>query len=252
VATINWDDPFIHSSDDDLYQIDQTQLHRNQFLMGATAYVLASLSEREIPLLAGETYSQGERRLANDVRCAVRVLEESAAVSDHGWSDVRALISQGVQREIRAVRSSAVFDTIGAEQSPTIIEALASRLGKKEPELLADLEAIYRQRYARAPETLPPDSLSIVASSKVPANPATLKEYFTNRGTVHAGGTLHSLMRDEVYNFVDGRRSYNEIYQAVRAEQLTAGSWYYGTVTLKDVVELLDAAVKAKALTLKH
>ena len=58
-------------------------------------------------------------------------------------------------------------------------------------------------------------------------------------------------MRDEVFNFVDGRRSYYDIYKAVYAESMAAGTWYYGTVTLGDVVSLLDAAVAAKALTLK-
>ena len=58
-------------------------------------------------------------------------------------------------------------------------------------------------------------------------------------------------MRDEVYNFVDGERSYYDIFKAVRAEQLAGGSWYYGNVTLQDVVGLLDAMVEAKAVTLK-
>jgi hypothetical protein len=58
-------------------------------------------------------------------------------------------------------------------------------------------------------------------------------------------------MRDEVYNFVDGRRSYYDIYKAVYAESQAAGTWYYGNVVLADVVKLLDAAVEAKALTLK-
>jgi len=58
-------------------------------------------------------------------------------------------------------------------------------------------------------------------------------------------------MRSEVWNFVDGRRSYYDIYKAVYAEAAAGGSWYYGTVTLEDVVRLLDAAVEAKALTLK-
>ena len=61
-------------------------------------------------------------------------------------------------------------------------------------------------------------------------------------------------MRDEVFNFVDGRHSYYDIYKGVYAEAAAAGSWYYGTVTLGDdvVVALLDAAVrKTQALTLK-
>jgi hypothetical protein len=58
-------------------------------------------------------------------------------------------------------------------------------------------------------------------------------------------------MRSEVWNFVDGKRSYYDIYKAVAAEAMAAGRWYYGTVTLKDVVGILDAGVQAKALVLK-
>lgn len=58
-------------------------------------------------------------------------------------------------------------------------------------------------------------------------------------------------MRDEVYYFVDGKRSYYDIYKAVRAEALAAGSWYYGEVRLEDVAGLLDAAVEKGALVVK-
>ncbi len=58
-------------------------------------------------------------------------------------------------------------------------------------------------------------------------------------------------MRTEVFNFVDGRRSYYDIYKAVYAEAAAAGEWYYGTVALEDVVRLLDAGVEAGALTVK-
>ncbi len=87
----------------------------------------------------------------------------------------------------------------------------------------------------------------------MPVNAGSLADYFANRNRVPgaARGRLHGLMRDEVYNFVDGRRSYYDIYKAVYAESAAAGSWYYGTVTLEDVVRLLDAAVAAGALTLK-
>ena len=57
-------------------------------------------------------------------------------------------------------------------------------------------------------------------------------------------------MRMEVFNFVDGKRSYYDIYKAVLAESLAAGTWYYGTVTLNAVVKLLDANVDSGALML--
>jgi hypothetical protein len=67
---------------------------------------------------------------------------------------------------------------------------------------------------------------------------------------VRFSGDMARLMRDETYNFVDGSRSYYDIYKAVRAESLVNGEWYYGSVSLEDVVGLLDAAVEAGALKL--
>ena len=86
---------------------------------------------------------------------------------------------------------------------------------------------------------------------KIPRNVASIKDYFDNRDKVRFRSNLHGLMRDEVFNFVDGQRSYYDIYKAVYAEAAAAGSWYYGTISLQDVVGMLDAAVQAQALTLK-
>src|SRR5687767_2359937 len=58
VGLVNWDDYYIHSSDDDLHQIDQTQLQRNNFIIAAMALFLAYAEADDIPLLATETYAQ--------------------------------------------------------------------------------------------------------------------------------------------------------------------------------------------------
>ena len=250
VATINWDDKFIHSSDDDLYQIDQTQLHRNQFLTAATAFVLMNAGSGTVPLLAGETFAQGEGRIATDVQAAIRRLQDGLSGPDDGWADASALIEQGVAREIRAIQSCAVFAGTDAKAG-RVITGLVSRAEQRQAALTLDLSAYYQQLHGAAPSLGAPDSLMSASIKKIPANVASLKDYFTNRASVSFGGSLHSLMRDEVYNFVDGKRSYYDIFQAVRSEQLAAGSWYYGTVTLRDVAGLLDAMVAAKALTLK-
>ena len=76
-----------------------------------------------------------------------------------------------------------------------------------------------------------------------------MDEYFKKRTNVQTG--MHSLMRGETMSFVDGTRSYFDIYKAVKAEALAAGKFYYGTVTLEDVVKVLDANVKSGALKLK-
>ena len=60
---------------------------------------------------------------------------------------------------------------------------------------------------------------------------------------------LHRMMQFEAYNFADGRRSALEVYEAVAAEALAAGAWYYGTVQAADVREALERAARAGAFT---
>ena len=52
VSLDNWPDPYIHSSDDDLWQVDPTRLERNAFIVAATAYTVASLGESNVGRLA--------------------------------------------------------------------------------------------------------------------------------------------------------------------------------------------------------
>ncbi len=86
-------------------------------------------------------------------------------------------------------------------------------------------------------------------ANKVPSNIASTKEYFEKRARVRTG--MHSIMASEVMNFVDGKRTYHDIYRAVRAESLSAGKFFYGTVTYQDVKALLDANVASGALTVR-
>lgn len=249
VALINWPDDFIHSTDDDLFQIDQTQLMRNSFLIAGMAYFLVFAGEKDVPLIAAETYSQGARRLANDLSAATRAIKENRN-NQEGWKDAMILIEQGTQREVRALNSARIFANSN-RQRVQIIDSLIARVRSREKELAEDLRVIYSQVYGRNPSPVQMSAEEVAASRKVPANAATLEEYFRNRRNVRFSGTLHGLMRDEVYNLVDGKRSYYDIYKAARAESLAAGSWYYGSVSLKDVAGLLDAAVDAKALVLR-
>jgi hypothetical protein len=62
---------------------------------------------------------------------------------------------------------------------------------------------------------------------------------------------LHPMMAFEVLNFADGRRNAHEVYEAVAAEALSAGEFYYGTVAPADVLETLERAARAGAFTVK-
>ena len=250
VGLINWDDPYIHSSDDDLFQVDQTQLRRNNFLIGSIAYFLANADDARVPLLVAEVYAQGKKRQANDLQVALEVLRDSASEPDHGWKRASAIVEQGQLREARALESIRSFVGVNQDAARLVNES-ARAVGSENA--TAELAGFYRRLYRAEPPKVTLTEAELAASKKIPSNVASLDEYFTNRGKVPfaAGGRLHGLMRAEVWNFVDGRRSYYDIYKAVYAEAAAGGSWYYGTVSLEDVTRMLDAAVEAKAVTLK-
>jgi hypothetical protein len=88
-------------------------------------------------------------------------------------------------------------------------------------------------------------------AARVPVNVDSPDEYFRRRGLSPAWPGLHPIMARECFGFVDGRRSFLDIYRAVHAEALSAGEFYYGKVTLEAVSGLLEDAVKRGALTIK-
>lgn len=250
VALINWDDNYIHSTDDDIDKIDQTQLQRNNFLVSATAYVLSEASQDDVPTLTGETFAQGGRRLAKDLTAAIQQINDPSIEKETAWKDAHLLIEQGMAREVRALDSARVFAD-GDEEANRLIETLITRMKHRQAEMMADLTDLYRTLHGKAPQKIKLTAEEEAARKKIPVNPASLATYFANRRKVQRPKTLHELMRDEVYNFVDGQRTYYEIYKATRAEALATGSWYYWEVRLADVVALLDAAVEVEALQLK-
>jgi hypothetical protein len=247
---INWDDGYIHSSDDDLWQIDQTQLKRNNFIIASMALFLGSAGPQDVTRIAAETYAQGQKRLVNDLQAAMDMLRGAKADSDSLWKEATMLIEQGIQREVRALNSIRIFCETDKEALQTV-DKLLSRASARESELMNDMQTYHQQVTGAKPQAIRLTADELAASKKIPVNAAPLETYFTNRGKVKFKTSLHPIMKSEVYHFVDGKRSYYDIYKAVKAEALSSGTWYYGMVSLKDVAGLLDAAVDNKTLILK-
>jgi hypothetical protein len=242
VALVNWDDYWIHSSDDDLFQIDQTQLQRNNFIIGAMALYLAYAEAKDIPVLAAETYSQGGRRLANDMQVALRILNEGDS-----WNDAHLMIEQGSLRERRAMNSMRVIAGNDSKANKTI-DTFLGQIDGREKQLISELSAYYRDRHGKAP-ALSMTPAQTEAARKVPVNAPTLEEYFSKRRNTPT--QLHGQMSMATMSFVDGKRSYFDIYKAVKAENLAAGKFYYGSVAFDDVVKVLDGNVTSGALKLR-
>ena len=248
VALINWDDYYIHSSDDDLWQIDQTQLERNAFIIASMAYYFGKAESDQTNLLLAETYAQGSKRLANDLQAAFNQLQTD---KEEGFKNAHILIDQGILREVRALNSVQKIAGNDAASARKIADAVNQMKGKQES-LIAEITAAYKRIIGvERPPVFSLNEKESAASKKIVKNHAVLDTYFEKRSGYVAGTNLHPTMRTELLNFVDGKRSYYDIYLALKAESLAAGSWYYGTVTLDDVVKVLDANVEKGAMLLK-
>jgi len=249
VGLINWDDYYIHSSDDDLWQIDATQLERNAFIIASMAYYLGKAEDDQANLLLSETYAQGNRRLANDLQAAFHQIETQQDQSI-AYKNASIILEQAAFRESRAL--SSITDVVGNNDNVLgKITTVNERLRAKKKMLMNDVDDYYK--FKNNTNKAPKIVLNVqeeAASKKIPKNNPVLDDYFGKRRGGVQGVRIHSTMRMEVFNFVDGKRSYYDIYKAVLAESLAAGTWYYGTVTLDAVVKILDANVESGALML--
>ena len=252
IGLINNPDPYFHSSDDDLPNIDATQLERNTYIAAAVVLYLASAGDADVPLLAGEVYARGAQRLGRDLTTAMAHLAGNrAGTHAQSYREARNLVEQAAWRERKAVESVRVFAVPGGPNAALVVE-LANRIEKSGNELRGGLDALYLR--LSGDKKLPPAVLTAEEEGlarRVPSNAGTLDSYFGKRGWNVAPPGLHPILAKECYCFVDGRRSYLDIYRAVHAEALSAGEFYYGRITPQAVRELLDAAVANGVLDLK-
>ncbi len=249
VSLINDPDPYVHSSDDDLWNIDRTQLERNAFITAAATLFLANAGDADVPLLAEEVYSRGLSRLGKDLNTALAHVRENKA-GDHArsYGEARNLIEQATVRERKAVESVLVFARPGSPNS-AFAARLAAKIGASAEGLIRELDACCLR--ASGEKRLPAVSLSEIEkamSGRVPMNLGSLDEYFTKRGWAVGFPGLHSIMAKECFSFIDGKRSYLDIYRAVHAEAMSGGAFYYGKVTPQAVQGILDKAVEKGVL----
>jgi hypothetical protein len=252
VSLINDPDPYFHSSDDDLWNIDRTQLKRNAFITAAATLFLANAGDGDVPLLAEEVYSRGMARLGKDLNTALaHVRKKKAGDYARSYSEARNLIKQAGDREKKAIESVLVFAKPGGRNA-AFASKLAAKIGASISGFLQELDASYllASGEKRVPEpVLSPAEKAMAA--RVPENAGSLDEYFSRRGWSVSAPGLHSIMAKECYCFVDGKKSYLDIYLAVHAEAMSGGEFYYGKVTPEAVRDLLDKAVDKGVIKLR-
>lgn len=248
ITLTNMPDDFIHSTDDDAFQIDQTQLKRNAFIAATAAWYLANAGESEVPVLAYEVYHSAMKRINQDALSATNHILKNK--SEAAYKEARNLVEQAYVREGRALESVRVFASKGGNGNKEI-DRLKKSLASPQNEMIASLDNFYRLTTGKSAPKITLSEKERALSKKIPQNIDNVAEYFAKRGSVPSVPGLHGDMRYEIFNFVNGKNSYLDIFKAVQAEAMSAGDFYYGNVTLDHVEQLLDNAVKAGCLTLK-
>lgn len=246
ITFTNWPDNYIHTTDDDLWNIDRTQLQRNAFAVATIAYTIARAGGAEGEAIAGEVFARGSRRLAEAFEVATRLVRSD---SDRARAFRLATnqVRQAVLRENQALRSIAAV----APGKKTLLDALSASLQKIGQSHQLELVAYYRAVTGDA--RLP--AIQYTEKEKelqglVPALASGPAEFLEGRGKVKSVDKLHPLMAFETANFVDGRRNGLEIYEAVVAEALQGGEDYYGTVSPEQVDQYLKNLAEVGLLTL--
>src|SRR6267154_6712406 len=143
IALINWDDYYIHSSEDDLWQIDPTQLERNAFIITSMAYYFGKAEKDQTNLLLAETYAQGSKRLANDLQVAFNQIQTNSSKED-GWKNATILVEQGILREVRALNSVTKIAGNDAISNRSIASSV-TQMKSRQTALMNELSDVYKR-----------------------------------------------------------------------------------------------------------
>jgi len=245
VSFTNWPDEYIHSTDDDLWQIDRTQLQRNALAVTATAVYLANLSQTEVPVLAAVMAGEARERISHDLATGLSRMAEAVPAERHAaYHDALNLLDQAERREVTGFESLRRFASPDVQK---LLESLEEDLKLTQLNHQKRIEEWYKALGGKPVHPRLEEHEKEV-DAQVPRNLGTPGEYLRHKEEIEGPKTLHTLMKFEALNYVDGQRSILDIYHAVRAESMSAGEWYYGTVTLADIEALFKAAEKEKAV----
>ncbi|RMD95368.1 MAG: M28 family peptidase [Calditrichaeota bacterium] len=250
VTLTNWPDEIIHSSDDDLWNIDRTQLKRNAYIVAAIAWYFANVDDQEIPALAGYMYSRGRARLARALNVSLQHLAELKQNDSQVqiYKEARIILTESYKREQEALATLTKLTS-----NRKILNLLGKFSSDYDRQLKIDLQRLndfYHTLTGHKAPVIQLSSREKALSKKVPKNNPNMKEYLARRDKVKTKDIkMNPHMIHEVWNFIDGRRSVLEVYEAVFAEAKVFGEWYYGKVSLENVEKLINRAVEKGVLS---
>jgi hypothetical protein len=243
VSFTNMPDRFIHSSDDDLWNIDRTQLGRSAAAVALIAYAMADLGADDAPVLTAMTTGRAVQRMGRNLELALTWIaqgHEAGAAYHHAVDQ----LWYATEREKLAARS--LFDVAASESR---VRAVERSLDQMHEQMRAQVDAAYRAATGSNPPTRRERTEAEASLAAMrPALIAGPAEFRDRRDQLRGASGLHSLMGMEVMQAIDGERSGWDIYRFVAAEAREAGAHYYGVVTAEAVLTYLQNAVEAELI----
>ena len=228
-----WPDPYIGTQQDTLERADATQMKRAAVIAGASAYILASAADNELPALAQNAAAKARARLAAEEGRAMDILTSSSRASFADDSALaRTILSHAYPREAAAIKTLARVAT--TEDSRAYLDARTGEIRDERPRALARLES-HHSVLLRAREwpdvTAPPGASKLVpvrtSLVRGPVNffrPQYGRDWMVEKtGDPDFVGKLRLAQRGHYYlyetlNFADGTRNLVQIRDAVAAE----------------------------------
>ncbi|MEN6560314.1 MAG: M28 family peptidase [Acidobacteriota bacterium] len=248
VGFLDWPDEYIHGTDDDLWNVDPTQIQRNAVAAAAIGYLTAVAGEGDAPIWAAEVYGNALARMGRETKLALQWIG-GASDPVPAYRTARNQVREAVRREIRAVDSLRRLSP--GPRGLRLIADCAAKLRDREAAWLAELDHLFQWKTGAPPPQLVPEAKDRELSRMIPVLEASPKDYYAARQRMTLVPGLHTAMALECLAFVDGKNSFLDIFNAVSAEALAAGDSYYGPVTRDMVEQFLSNAVKLGAIRLK-
>jgi peptidase M28-like protein len=273
----NWPDENIHSSGDDLWQIDATQLKRNAFIVAATALWLANAGEPQVESVASFVEARSLARIAHDAGTAADWMRRGTGTTMERLRAARNLVDSSTEREgatiasigalspfnelvrthlasrqaeiekgARMIRDSVTLSGPTVEGSvwnagPSETERrLENRVPKRAAATLADWLALQRKVADKRAD----EARRRREEREAPAKAAKGKSTAKPAPPEPEEKRLTPLMQWEAMNWVDGKTDAATIARRVCSEALSAGSWYYGDCTTEMVERFFEREAK--------
>ncbi|HEY7700521.1 MAG TPA: hypothetical protein VIE88_18985, partial [Vicinamibacteria bacterium] len=240
-----WPDPYIGTQEDTLERADATQMKRAEVIAGASAYILATATDAQVPALAQNALAKARARLASEERRAMDLLLGPSPDGNLALDIAR----QAYGHEVKAIQTLSAFAS--GEEKKAYIRELAQELETELPRALARLES---QGAKASPAAQSGSGRLVPTRTSLVRGPVNFfrPEYgldwmiektgdpgFVEKTRLAKRGHYYLY---ETLNFADGKRNLEEIRNAVAAE--------YGPALLEEIEEYFRLLERVGVVTL--